>query len=252
MPNTEYRIPNTELPNAGDWKLATDILPPRMTDIWPAAEHAADMVEPDMVVGLGTGRAASRFVRALARRVHDGLAIRGIPTSLKTAELAKELSVPLTTLAEVESIDIDVDGADEVDPTLNLIKGHGGALLRERVVASVSKRFVVLIGTEKLVTHLGAKMAVPVEVVPFAVPVARGELRGLGADVVLRTTSDGPFESDNGNQILDARFDTIADARGLERRIDELPGVVDSGLFIGMADLVLVHDGDSFSTMERS
>ena len=227
---------------------------PRMTDIWPAAEHAADMVEPDMVVGLGTGRAAAIFVRALARRVDDGLAIRGIPTSLKTAELAKELSVPLMTLEEISDvgIDIDVDGADEVDPTLDLIKGHGGALLRERVVASVSKRFVVLIGEEKLVTHLGAKKAVPVEVVPFAVPVARGALRGLGADVALRTTSDGPFESDNGNQILDARFDTIADARDLERRIDEIPGVVDSGLFIGMADLVLVHDGDSFSTMERS
>lgn len=228
---------------------------PRMTDIWPAAEHAADMVEPDMVVGLGTGRAAAMFVRALARRVDDGLAIRGIPTSLKTAELAKELSVPLTTLDEIDDIDIgidiDVDGADEVDPTLNLIKGHGGALLRERVVASVSKRFVVLIGEEKLVPHLGAKMAVPVEVVPFAVPIARGGLRGLGADVALRTTSDGPFVSDNGNQILDARFDTIADARDLERRIDELPGVVDSGLFIGMADLVLVHDGDSFRTMER-
>ena len=223
-----------------------------MTDIWPAAEHAADMVEPDMVVGLGTGRAAAMFVRALARRVHDGLSIRGIPTSLKTAELAKELSVSLTTLDEVESIDIDVDGADEVDPTLNLIKGHGGSLLRERVVASVSKRFVVLVGEEKLVPHLGAKMAVPVEVVPFAVPVARAALLRLGADVALRTNSDGPFESDNGNQILDARFDKIADPGDLERRIDELPGVVDNGLFIGMADLVLVHDSDRFRTMEHS
>ena len=225
-----------------------------MTDIWPAAEHAADMVEPDMVVGLGTGRAAAMFVRALAYRVQDGLAIRGIPTSLNTAELAKELSVPLTTLDEIGDIgiDINVDGADEVDPTLNLIKGHGGALLRERVVASVSKRFVVLVGKEKLVPHLGAKMSVPVEVVPFAVPVARARLRGLGADVALRTTSDGPFESDNGNQILDARFDKIADPSDLERRIDALPGVVDNGLFIGMADLVLVHDSDRFRTMEHS
>ena len=222
-----------------------------MTDIWPAAEHAADMVEPDMVVGLGTGRAAAMFVRALARRVHDGLAIRGIPTSLKTAELAKGLSVPVTTLDAIKDIDIDVDGADEVDPAINLIKGHGGALLRERVVASVSKLFVVLVGEEKLVTHLGAKMAVPVEVVPFAVPVARAGLLRLGADVALRANNDGPFESDNGNQILDARFDNIADARDLERRIDELPGVVDSGLFIGMADLVLVHTSDSFRTMER-
>ena len=169
-----------------------------MTDIWPAAQHAADMVEPDMVVGLGTGRAAAMFVRALARRVGDGLSIRGIPTSVQTAELAQELSVPLTTLDETRDIDIDVDGADEVDPALNLIKGHGGALLRERVVASVSKRFVVLIGEEKLVTRLGAKMSVPVEVVPFAVSVACAGLRRLGADVALRTTGDGPFVSDNG------------------------------------------------------
>ena len=223
-----------------------------MTDIWPAAEHAADMVEPDMVVGLGTGRAAAMFVRALARRVEDGLVIRGVPTTIKTAQLAEELSVPLATLDEVDSIDIDVDGADEVDPALNLIKGHGGALLRERVVASISKEFVVLVGEEKLVPHLGAKMAVPVEVVPFAVPVARAALGGLGADVALRTDGDGPFESDNGNHILDARFSDIGDAGALERRIDELPGVVDSGLFIGMADRVLVHAGDGFRTMESA
>ena len=230
--------------------------PPLMTDNWPAAAHAADLVEPDMIVGLGTGRAAAMFVRALARRIEDGLNIRGVPTSLKTAELAKELSVPLTTLDEVESIDIDVDGADEVDPSLNLIKGHGGALLRERVVASVSKLFVVLVGEEKLVPHLGAKMSVPVEVVPFAVPVARARIQGLGAEVALRTVGGGPFESDNGNHILDARFENIGDAGALERRIDELPGVVDSGLFIDMADRVLVNTpgqgGDGFRAMERS
>jgi ribose 5-phosphate isomerase A len=223
-----------------------------MTEIWPAAEHAADLVKPGMVVGLGTGRAAAMFVRALARRVEAGLSIRGVPTSVRTAELAGELSVPLATLDEVERIDIDVDGADEVDPTLDLIKGHGGALLRERVVASISKLFVVIVGEEKLVPRLGSKMAVPVEVVPFAVPVTQRALCGLGGEVTLRTRGGGPFTSDNGNHFLDARFDAIDDAAALESRIDALPGVVDSGLFIGMADRVLVHEGAGFRTLERS
>lgn len=222
------------------------------SDIWPAAEHAANLIEPDMVVGLGTGRAAAMFVRALGQRVAGGLSIRGVPTSVKTAELARELDVPLATFTEVDSIDIDVDGADEVDPNLNLIKGHGGALLRERVVASVSKLFIVLVGEEKLVSHLGAKMSVPVEVVPFAIPIALRGLEKLGAVVEPRVRDGAPFVSDNGNQILDARFGDITDVRLLERSIDELPGAVDSGLFIGMADRVLIHDGDGFRSMERS
>lgn len=205
-----------------------------------------------MVVGLGTGRAAAMFVRALAQRVDSGLTIRGVPTSEKTAELARELSVPLTTLDDVERIDLDVDGADEVDPNLDLIKGHGGALLRERVVASISTTFIVIVGEEKLVPHLGAKMSVPVEVVPFAVPVVRASLGGLGARAELRMNGNGPFESDNGNQILDAMFSRIDDPLELERRVDAIPGVVDNGLFIGMADVVLVHGDDGFREMKRS
>ena len=220
-------------------------------DIWPIAVEAADMVKSGMVVGLGTGRAAAMFVRALAGRLREGLEIRAIPTSIKTAKLAEELSVPLTTLDDVDTIDIDVDGADEVDPELNLIKGHGGALLRERVVASISKRFVVLVGEEKLVPHLGAKMSVPVEVVPFAVPAARRALTTLGANAVLRVNAGIPFESDNGNQIIDARFEDITNAKELETSIDEVPGVVDSGLFVGMADLVLVQLDGSSRRMER-
>lgn len=223
-----------------------------MSEIWPAAQEAANRVESDMVVGLGTGRAAAMFVRALARRIQDGLVIRGVPTSVRTAELARELSVPLTTLDEIDRIDIDVDGADEVDPHLDLIKGHGGALLRERVVASISTMFVVIVGEEKLVPHLGAKMSVPVEVVPFAVPVVRARLVELGAACELRMGDSGAFESDNGNQILDARLPRIEDPLDLEKRIDEIPGVVDSGLFIHMADAVLVHDGESFREMKRS
>jgi ribose 5-phosphate isomerase A len=221
--------------------------------LWPAAIEAAEMIEPEMVVGLGTGRAAAMFVRALARRIQAGLDVRGVPTSKRTDELANELGVPLVGLDEVEVIDIDVDGADEVDPSLDLIKGHGGALLRERVVASVSKRFVILAGEEKMVPRLGARMSVPVEVVPFAAPVARRRIEALGADVRLRLDAAGlPFVSDNGNQILDAKFESIEDGADLERRINGLPGVVDNGLFIGMADVVLVHSETGFRRLSRS
>jgi ribose 5-phosphate isomerase A len=209
------------------------------------------MIEPGMSVGLGTGRAAAMFVRALARRIEKGLAVRGIPTSRRTEELARELGVPLVGLEEIDSIDIDVDGADEVDPSLDLIKGHGGALLRERVVASISKEFVILAGEEKIVPRLGARMSVPVEVAPFAAPVVKRSLEALGGGVRLRMNGEAPFVSDNGNHILDAKFDVIDDAAGLERRIDALPGVVDNGLFIGMADLVLVQSESGFRRLSR-
>jgi ribose 5-phosphate isomerase A len=211
------------------------------SSVWPIADEAAERVEEGMVVGLGTGRAAAMFVRALAARVRNGLSVRGVPTSRRTADLARELGIPLAALDEVERIDLDVDGADEVDPSLDLIKGHGGALLRERVVASIAKDFVVLVGEEKLVPRLGARMSVPVEVVPFAAPVVLRALTSMGAAVVPRMAGAAPFVSDNGNQILDARFSAIEDAEDLQRSIDRLPGVVDNGLFVGMADVVLVH-----------
>jgi ribose 5-phosphate isomerase A len=221
--------------------------------LWPAAIEAADMVAPGMVVGLGTGRAAAMFVRALARRIGEGLEVKGVPTSRRTEELASELGIPLVGLEEVDAIDVDVDGADEVDRSLDLIKGHGGALLRERVVASVSKKFVILAGEDKLVSRLGTRVSVPVEVVPFAAPVSKRKLEALGADVRLRRSEDGrPFVSDNGNHFLDARFESIEDAGVLERRIDALPGVVDSGLFIGMADLVLVQSESGFRRLSRT
>jgi ribose 5-phosphate isomerase A len=221
--------------------------------LWPASIEAAEMIEPEMVVGLGTGRAAAMFVRALARRIHEGLRVRGVPTSKRTAELAAELGVPLVGLEEIEAIDVDVDGADEVDPSLDLIKGHGGALLRERVVASISKKFVILVGEEKMVPRLGARLAVPVEVVPFAAPVSKRGIEGLGGEVRLRLDAEGrPFVSDNGNHILDAKFPAIADASDLEKRIDDLPGVVDNGLFVGMADLVLIQSESRFRRISRA
>lgn len=216
------------------------------SEVWSCARAAADRVDSGMVVGLGTGRAAAMFVRALAARIdQDSLDIRGVPTSNQTEALAKELGVPLATLDAVDAIDIDVDGADEVDPVLNLIKGHGGALLRERVVAAMSRQFIILVGEEKIVSRLGALRSVPVEVVPFAAPAVERRLKALGASVELRVDDAGPFTSDNGNHILDAHFERIEDPRELERRIDEIPGAVDSGLFVGMADRVLIQSGAS-------
>ena len=214
---------------------------PKPSDVWPAASDAAEMVESGMVVGLGTGRAASMFVRALAVRVAKGLDVRGVPTSKKTEALARELAIPLTSLEEVDRVDIDIDGADEVSPELDLIKGHGGALLRERIVASFSSRFVVLVGEEKLVTRLGERVALPVEVIPFGISVARRKLQHLGGKVSLRQDNDVAYRTDNDNAILNVQFDVIESPTDLEQNIRRVPGVVDCGLFLGMTDMVLVQ-----------
>lgn len=195
-----------------------------------------------MVIGLGTGRAAAGFVRELGERVRGGLEIRGIPTSRATETLALSLRIPLIGFEEVAAVDLAVDGADEVDPELNLIKGHGGALVRERVVASAASRFVVLVGPEKLSHRLGAKRSVPVEAIPFAAPQVRRALERMGADAQVRLEADArPFMTDNGNVLVNASFGEIADPSSLHRRILEIPGVLDSGLFSGMADEVLVE-----------
>ncbi len=224
---------------------------PEASDIWPAAADAAEMVESGMVVGLGTGRAASMFVRALAGRVVRGLSIRGVPTSKKTEALARELAIPLASLEEVDHVDIDVDGADEVSPELDLIKGHGGALLRERIVASFSSRFVVLVGEEKLVTRLGDRVAVPVEVIPFGISVAQRALQHMGGTVSLRQDNDVAYRTDNDNAILNVRFDVIESPRELEQHIRLVPGVVDCGLFLGMTDLVLVQTTSGVKRLGR-
>jgi len=224
---------------------------PDASDIWPAAGDAAEMVESGMVVGLGTGRAASMFVRALAGRVAKGLSVRGVPTSKKTEALARELAIPLVSLEEVDRVDIDIDGADEVSPELDLIKGHGGALLRERIVASFSSRFVVLVGEEKLVTRLGERVALPVEVIPFGISVARRELQHLGGKVSLRQDNDVAYRTDNDNAILNVQFDVIESPTDLERNIRLVPGVVDCGLFLGMTDLVLVQTTSGVKRLER-
>ena len=215
------------------------------------AARAAELVRDGEVVGLGSGRAARAFVRALGSRVAAGLRIKGVATSGATAELAATLGIPMSSLDDVEAIDVAIDGADEVDPKLDVIKGLGGALVREKIVAAAARRFVVLVSTEKLVDALGAHGTLPVEVIPFGLAPVRRRLAALGLAGGPRFASGRPYITDNGNAILDCRVGPITDPAGLDRAIREIPGVVGTGLFVGMADLVLVQDGGSIRELRR-
>jgi ribose 5-phosphate isomerase A len=209
-----------------------------------AGRAAAKLVGEGDVVGLGTGSTAYFAVVALGERVKAGLKIIGIPTSVQTADLARAVGIPLTTLDEHPEIDITIDGADEVDFKLNLIKGGGGALLREKVVASASKKMVVVADSGKIVTALG-KFPLPVEVIAFARTVIERKIAVLGASPKLRTRPDGsPFITDNGNQILDCGFGKIADPLSLAQTLSDTPGIVEHGLFIALAKVALVGRGD--------
>jgi ribose 5-phosphate isomerase A len=216
------------------------------------AERALEMIADGAAVGLGSGRAATEFVHALGRRVQAGLRIRGVPTSEATAELARRLGIPLGSLEEIESLDIAVDGADEVDPQLNLIKGLGGALVREKVVAAAARRLVILVGAEKLVPVLGSHGVLPVEVVPFALPFCRRRLEALGYPAQERRKGGKLFLSDNGNPILDCRVGPLADPAALDAAIRAIPGVVGTGLFLGMAHTVLIQEGETIQLRQAS
>lgn len=206
--------------------------------------YAVRFVRPGMTLGLGTGRTASAFVRALAECNHLIETLRCVPTSEATANLARQLGLRLTTLDEAEEIDLTVDGADEVDPDLNLIKGYGGALVREKVVASASRQLVILIEAQKLVPQLGTRGRLPVEVIPFALAFCRRRIRALGYDTHLRTHGHTPFVSDGQNHILDCSIPPLERPELLENSLRAIPGVVGTGLFLGMADRVLVWQGD--------
>ena len=228
---------------------ATPSPPPQPT---AAAEAALEFVKDGMSLGLGTGRAATAFVEALGRRVAGGLRVTGVPTSEATAALARKLGIPLADLEDVPRLDVTFDGADEVDPGLDLIKGYGAAMVREKIVALSSDQLVILVGSEKLVDALGARGRLPIEVLPFGEALVRRELARLGLACDLRLDSaDAPVVTDNGNRILDARLVPPLDARALERAIVALPGVLGTGFFLGMADAVIVDHGDRVEVRRR-
>jgi ribose 5-phosphate isomerase A len=220
-------------------------------DVTLVAARALEMVQDGMALGLGSGRAATAFVKTLGQRVQSGLRIRGVPTSQATAELAHQVGVPLVTLDDVEQLDLTVDGADEVDPQLNLIKGYGRALVREKIVAASSRRLVILVDSSKLVPVLGGRGKLPVEVVPFALPFCRRRLVTLGCQPVPYAVDGRLFLTDNGNHILDCQVGPIAAPPALEQAIRAIPGVVGTGLFVGMAHTVLVQAGENVQVKQR-
>ena len=218
-----------------------------------SAETALGWVEEGMTLGLGTGRAASAFVEALARRVSEGLHVVGVPTSEATRRLAGSLGISLAALEDVGRLDITFDGADEVDDQLDCIKGYGAAMVREKVVAASSEELVILVGPEKLVDRLGQRGRLPIEVLPFAAAFVQRELDRLGLDASLRHDEQASIlVTDNGNWILDAKPCPPLDARSLEAAIVALPGVLGTGFFLGMADRVVVGDGNTVDVRTRA
>lgn len=220
-----------------------------------AGEHAAGRVRSGMVLGLGTGSTVAFFLEALGRRLREGdlSEVVGVPTSERTETHARELEIPLTSLASAGQLDLTVDGADEVDPDLNLIKGMGGALIREKMVAQATRHLLIIVDEGKLVEKLGTRSPLPVEVLAFGWESHRPFLEAMGAHPELRRGEDGkPLRTDNGNLILDCHFSQgISDARGLERALSARAGIVGSGLFLGMAQEVLVGGEGGVSSQLR-
>jgi ribose 5-phosphate isomerase A len=216
-----------------------------------AAERALEEITDGHRVGLGTGRAATDFVRRLGERVGEGLRVQGVATSEVTAQLAAQLAIPLITLEEAERLDVTVDGADEVAPNLDAIKGYGGALIREKIVAASSERLILLVGPEKLVKQLGARGRLPVEIVPFGLSLATRRLTALGLKPEQRLHDGRPYVTDNGNYILDCGTTPIESPAELELEILSVPGVVGTGLFLGLVDTVFVQGPDGVEELHR-
>ncbi len=209
------------------------------------AAAAAGIVEDGMVLGLGSGSTAEATIRALGKRVADGLRVTGVPTSARTERLARELKIPLVTLDEVERLDLGIDGADEIDPRLDVVKGRGGALLYEKLVALACERWMVVSDGVKLVEQLGTRMPLPVEVVPVGWKQTVARVEEIGCRAVLRRGADGaPFVSDGRHYVLDCTTGPIGNAVGLSAAIKAVTGVVDHGIFAGFAERAMVVDGD--------
>ncbi|HLZ60779.1 MAG TPA: ribose-5-phosphate isomerase RpiA [Ktedonosporobacter sp.] len=213
-------------------------------DSWKqlAGSAAAQLIEDGMLIGLGTGSTAAHLLAALAQRIQAGLRIKGaIPSSQTTRAIAEGLGIPLTDLDTYSDLDLYIDGADEIDPQLQLIKGAGGALLREKIVASCARRFVVIADTSKLVSQLGLRYPVPVETIPFAVSPVRKRLESLGALVQVRQHEGRPYITDNNNMILDCTFQGgISDSLELDAHMHSIVGVVETGLFLRMAQQAII------------
>nr|BBH88845.1 ribose-5-phosphate isomerase A [Thermosporothrix sp. COM3] len=218
-----------------------------------AGTRAAELVEDGMLVGLGTGTTAHYFITALGQRIQEGLQIKGaVSSSLGSQELAKKVGIPVTTLDFNPTLDLYIDGADEIDPFLRLVKGGGGALLREKIVATAARRFVVIADETKLVQRLGTHCPIPVEVVPFAITPVRHRLEALGALVKLRQkpASDAPFITDNGNVILDCTFpDGVADPEAIDTAMQRIVGLVDTGFFLKMAEEAIIAGKDGIKVL---
>ena len=216
-----------------------------------AAEAAVALVKEGSIVGLGTGSTAKYAILKLGDMAQDGFEVRGVPTSIATANLAKEHGIPLTSLEEFPEIDLTIDGADEVDPHLDMIKGMGGALFREKLVAAASKKVAIAVDASKLVKRLGSRIPLPVEVHPFGWKVTKGRLEGLGATAELRVASGETVRTDNDNYLLDCRFRAIKEPGDLERAINDVPGVIENGLFVGVASVVFVAEAKGVRTLKR-
>ena len=219
-----------------------------------AAEAALTLVESGMTVGLGTGSTARHFIDALGEAVAAGKLnnIRGLPTSVASDQQARGLGIPIVSFDDVNGVDLTVDGADEVDPDLSLIKGLGGALLREKVVAQHSGKLIIIADGSKIVPKLGTKGPLPVEVAPFALTTATRFIASISGRPTQRIEADGkPFITNNGNPILHCKFDGIDDPAALDRRLRSHAGVLETGLFIGLAHTVFVADGERVRTLTR-
>ena len=215
-----------------------------------SAEAAVEYVKDGMIVGLGTGSTTEFAVKKLGEKVRDGLAIRGIPTSDITKKQAEEEGIPLIDFSETMYIDLTIDGADEIDADLNMIKGGGAALLREKIVASASREEIIIVSSEKFVHQLGS-FPLPVEVIPFGWQVIFKQLETLGGSPNLRLKQGQALRTDQGNYIIDCQFSQIIDAVQLEQLLNMIPGVVENGLFTGLCSRMIMADGDKIVVKEH-
>jgi len=219
-----------------------------------AALEAARNVEDGFVIGLGSGSTVSYAISEIGRRIREeNLKVLAVPTSYKTLLLAVKCGIPLTTLNEHPQLDLDIDGADQIDEELNLIKGRGGALTREKIVASASKTLIIVADKSKLTKSLGKDQLIPIEVLPFALPLATNKIKKMGGKPNLRERKDGsgPYVTDNGNFILDVDFGVIQEPITLEANLKKIPGVIETGLFIGMAEKAYIGTEETVKILRK-